>query len=263
MHGLSLDSSTGCCYGLRMEDLPQPVHTSHARWIERLQAIVEILLLSGLFSTPLAAAILSAFYRKKAEVLTNDATMLCVFLLVEAGITLLILTVILKAHRETICSLGLKRDRWKFYLLAGFGLVPFFFLINAIAEYVFRVYLPQYNIERNPLFEIIHSPGQLAFFIISALIAGGIKEELQRAFILTRFGRFLGGAWIGLVLWSFAFGAGHYVQGIPGITIATLYGFIFGIVYLLSGSLIAPMVSHGAYDTLALLAYWFVSGQSH
>ena len=246
-----------------MENLPPPVYTPRTKWMERLQAIVEILLLSGLFSTPLAAAILSPFYGKRVGLLTRDATMLCVFLLLEAGITLLILTVILKAHRETIGGLGLKRDRWKFNLLLGFALVPFFFLINAIAEHIFRVYLPRYNLEHNPLFEIIHSPGQLVFFIFSALIAGGVKEELQRAFVLTRFRRYLGGAWIGLVLWSFAFGAGHYVQGVPGITIATLYGFIFGIVYLLSGSLIAPIVSHGAYDTLALLAYWLVSGQSH
>jgi len=246
-----------------MEDLPPPVYTPRPKLIERLQAFVEILLLSGLFSTPIATSILWAFYRQKVDLLTNDATMLCVFLLLEAGITLLILMVILKAHRETMGSLGLKRDRWKFYLLLGFGLVPFFFLINAGAEYVFRVYLPQYNVEQNPLFEIIHSTKQLAFFIFSALIAGGIKEELQRAFILTRFDRYLGGAWLGLILWSFAFGAGHYIQGVPGIAVATLYGFIFGTVYLVSRSLIAPIVSHGAYDTLALLAYWLLSGQAH
>jgi membrane protease YdiL (CAAX protease family) len=61
------------------------------------------------------------------------------------------------------------------------------------------------------------------------------------------------------VIWSLAFGAGHYVQGVPGIVIASLYGFIFGTIYLLSGSLIAPIVAHGVYDSLAILAYWFFS----
>jgi membrane protease YdiL (CAAX protease family) len=115
--------------------------------------------------------------------------------------------------------------------------------------------------EHNPLTEIIHSPQQLALFIFSALIAGGIKEEVQRAFILNKFGRYLGGAGVGLVLWSVAFGAAHYVQGIQGIFIAIVYGFLFGVLYLISGSLIAPMVAHGAYDTLALLGYWLFTGR--
>jgi membrane protease YdiL (CAAX protease family) len=93
------------------------------------------------------------------------------------------------------------------------------------------------------------------------LIAGGIKEELQRAFILTRFREHLGGAGLGLLLWSIGFGAGHYVQGIQGVVIATIYGLIFGIVYILSRSLIAPIIAHSAYDTVVLLAYWFLDGR--
>jgi membrane protease YdiL (CAAX protease family) len=58
-----------------------------------------------------------------------------------------------------------------------------------------------------------------------------------------------------------AFGAGHYVQGIQGVFVATVYGFLFGFLYLISGSLIAPIVAHGAYDTLALLGYWLFTGR--
>jgi membrane protease YdiL (CAAX protease family) len=65
---------------------------------------------------------------------------------------------------------------------------------------------------------------------------------------------------LGLIVWSLAFGAGHYVQGVH-ITIATIYGFVFGILYLLRGSLIAPIVAHAAYDTMALLIYWFAAGR--
>jgi membrane protease YdiL (CAAX protease family) len=98
----------------------------------------------------------------------------------------------------------------------------------------------------------------LVLLIISVLIAGGIKEELQRAFILIRFRDHLGGARLGLVLWSIAFGAGHYVQGFQGMVIAGLFGLVFGTIYLLRGNLIAPMVSHGLYDMVALLGYWFL-----
>lgn len=241
-----------------MDDLDIPLNAPPTRWADRLQAFVEVLLLSGLISSFVAALIFSAFLGRKANDLTTDATIVTAFLLAEAVITLLLLVAVLKAHREPIGSLGLRWDRWKSYLLLGLGLVPFFFAINVVVAFVFRVYLPGYYIEQNPLTETIQTPQHLTLFIISGLIAGGIKEELQRAFILNRFRRYLGGAWLGLVLWSLAFGAAHYVQGVQGITIAALYGLIFGIIYLITGSLIAPIVAHGAYDTLALLAYWFI-----
>ena len=72
-----------------------------------------------------------------------------------------------------------------------------------------RHYFPRFYTERNPLMEAIRTPSDLALFLVAAVLAGGIKEELQRAFILTRFRDHLGGAGLGLILWSSAFGAGH------------------------------------------------------
>jgi membrane protease YdiL (CAAX protease family) len=129
--------------------------------------------------------------------------------------------------------------------------------LNGVVAVIFKTYFPQYYLEDNPLIQLIQTPQQLVLLIFSALVAGGIKEELQRAFILTRFRLYLGGAGLGLVLWSIGFGAGHYVQGVQGIITAGLYGLIFGIIYLQSGSLIAPIVAHGAYDSVALIAYWY------
>lgn len=243
-----------------MDDSPLPLDAPRKPLIDRFQALFEIVLLSGLISSFLAALPFSAFGRKSVELLINDANIVCAFLLLESGITIFLLTLILKAHRETISSLGFHRDRWKHNLLVGLALVPFLFLVNVVVAMAFRIYLPKYYIDRNPLTEIIQTPKQLALFVFSALVAGGIKEELQRAFILRRFGRYLGGAGLGLILWSLAFGAGHYVQGAQGITVAAIYGFVFGLIYLLSGSLIGPIVAHGAYDTLALIVYWFSSG---
>ena len=39
--------------------------------------------------------------------------------------------------------------------------------------------------------------------------------------------------------------------------LATLFGLVFGLLYLARGSLVAPMVAHGAYDAAALCLYWF------
>jgi membrane protease YdiL (CAAX protease family) len=232
-------------------------------WADRLQAAFEVILLSGLISSLLAGLLFYAIQGKNAANPLSNARYFSIFLLVESGIAFILLAIILQFHRETLFSLGLQWYRWKFHILIGLTLVPFLFLINAAVAVFFKLYLPQYYIEKNPLTEIIRTPQQLILIIFSALIAGGIKEELQRAFIINRFRLHLGGAGVGLVLWSIGFGLGHYVQGLQGVLIAMIYGLLFGILYLLSGSLIAPIIAHGAYDTLALIAYWFFSGRYH
>ncbi len=54
---------------------------------------------------------------------------------------------------------------------------------------------------------------QAAIFLVVVVLAGGVREELQRAFILHRFDQRLGGARVGLVLFTIAFGAFHLDQG--------------------------------------------------
>jgi len=240
---------------------PFPAEIPRKSWIDRIQAFVEVLLVSGLVSGFLAALPLSFLHVRNMDLLLKDVRILSLYLLLESLITFLILAFLLKLHRETPETLGLRWEYWKRNAAIGLALVPALFLINGIVAFIFKVYLPKYYIEQNPLVQNIHTTQQLGFFVFSALVAGGIKEEVQRAFILNRFRTYLGGAAAGLVLWSLAFGAGHYVQGAQGIVIASLYGFIFGVIYIASGSLIAPIVAHGAYDTLAILAYWFFSGR--
>jgi membrane protease YdiL (CAAX protease family) len=241
-----------------MEYSPWDSSSARKVWMDRIQALLEILFISGLISSILAAIPFTAMKGKNA-ILLNDATSTAVFLLIESGITFVFLAMILRLHHERIQDLGLIWDRWRPNILIGLVLVPFLFIINIFVAFIFREYLPQYYLVNNPLTESIHTPQQLALFILSALVAGGIKEELQRAFILARFRKYLGGAGLGLVIWSLAFGIGHHVQDVQGITVAAICGFLFGLIYLVSGSLIAPIVAHSVYNTLALLSYWHLS----
>ena len=244
-----------------MDHAPPNLDLPRKTWVDRVQAAFEIFLLSGLISSLMAGLLLYAFLGKRATNPLSSAGVFSVFLLLESGITFLFLATILKYHRQTINSLGVQWDQWKFNLLIGLALVPFLFLINGAVAIFVKLYFPQFFIEKNPLTDLIHTPQQLVLIIFSALVAGGIKEELQRAFIITRFRDHLGGAGLGLVVWSIGFGVGHYVQGVQGVVIATIYGLIFGIIYLLSRSLIAPIIAHGVYDSIALLAYWLLYGR--
>ena len=117
-----------------------------------------------------------------------------------------------------------------------------------------------HNVARNPLQDVIHSPRDAALFALVVVVAGGIREEIQRAFILHRFKVWLGGPVVGLVISSVAFGLGHRLQG-NDVAIATgMLGLYWGVVYLRRRSCIASMVSHSGFNLIELLQY-FVGGR--
>jgi membrane protease YdiL (CAAX protease family) len=239
-----------------MNEIIPPPTPKERTWLDRLQAILEIFLLSGLVSGFFAVLPFS-LHTGGSLALTRDARTVALYLLLDTGISLTLLFLVLGSHRETLRDLGMRFNQWRFDAVLGLIVVPVLFVLNTIVGVGFRTLLPRYYMDRNPLTEIIRTPQELALFLLSAFVAGGIKEELQRAFIITRFRRHLGGAWLGLVVWSLAFGAGHYAQGLQGVVAAALFGFLFGLIYLLRGNLIAPILAHSLYDTAALLGYWF------
>jgi len=96
-------------------------------------------------------------------------------------------------------------------------------------------------------------------FACVALLAGGVREEVQRAFILTRFERDLGGPIVGLAVTSIAFGAGHALQGWDAALATGLLGAVWGVIYVRRRSAIAPMVSHAGFNSLEIVRY-LVSG---
>lgn len=225
-------------------------------WIDRVQALTEVILLAGILSSVIAYSPFALSGVTQAE-LTQTAPGIAAFVLLEAIITLGLMSLILKAHGEPFSSLGWEKKQWHSDVKLGVAVVPAFFLINIIIAYTFKVLLPKYFMSHNPLLDTMQSPRDLALLIAASLVAGGLKEELQRAFIINRFRAHLGSARIGLVLWSLAFGAGHYLQGLQGIVAATIFGLVFGVLYLTRGSVVAPVVAHGLYDTTALLLFWW------
>ena len=109
-----------------------------------------------------------------------------------------------------------------------------------------------HTVEHNPLQDLIRTPRDIWWFAAVVIIAGGVREELQRAFLLHRFEHWLGGATVGVIVASLAFGAGHLLQGADAaITTGTL-GAFWGVVYLRRRSAVAPIVSHSGFNLLQL-----------
>jgi membrane protease YdiL (CAAX protease family) len=104
----------------------------------------------------------------------------------------------------------------------------------------------------NPLLDLLDTTQGVVLLGLVVVAAGGIREEIQRAFVLTRFEHWLGGARVGLVVGSLAFGAGHWLQGADAVIATTALGAFWGVVYLRRRSIVAPVVSHSLFNLLQL-----------
>src|SRR5699024_3502512 len=112
-----------------------------------------------------------------------------------------------------------------------------------------------HTVPHNPLQDLVRTPGDAVLFGIVLIVAGGIREEVQRAFLLRRFERWLGGARFGLVVSSIAFGAGHFSQGADAAVATATLGFFWGAVYLRRRSIAAPVVSHAGFNLVQVMQY--------
>ena len=136
-------------------------------------------------------------------------------------------------------------------VLVGVLLVPASFALIISAALVIQGVAPLLrNPEGNPLADLLRSPLQTALFALVTMIAGGLREELQRAFILHRFDQYLGGGLLGLVLFSVTFGLGHRVQGWDATIMTGLLGVMWGAVYLRRRSVVGPAVCHALFNLI-------------
>jgi membrane protease YdiL (CAAX protease family) len=82
-----------------------------------------------------------------------------------------------------------------------------------------------------------------------------VREEVQRGFILRRFEQYLGGGVLGIVLFSAAFALGHLNQGTDLALATGFLGALWGAVYLVRRSIVAPMVSHATFNLAQILRF--------
>jgi membrane protease YdiL (CAAX protease family) len=116
-----------------------------------------------------------------------------------------------------------------------------------------RLWPGLHNVPDNPLEGFIGEGASLWLFFVVVIVAGGVREELQRAFLLHRFRGDLGQPWLGLFITSLGFGMGHTLQGLDAAIITGTLGAIWGAMYLTRRSALAGMISHSLFNSSELL----------
>lgn len=143
------------------------------------------------------------------------------------------------------------REAWFGLLITG----PLVIGVALVLLALRWAYPPLHNVPDNPMAGMLHTRWGAALFLVVALVGGGVREELQRAFLLVRFERYLGGPLVGLLVTSVAFGAGHAIQGWDAAVATGLLGLTWGWVYLRRRSAVGPMVSHAGFNGLEVIQF--------
>jgi membrane protease YdiL (CAAX protease family) len=235
---------------------PVPTRTATGDLRSRLTAVLEVLICSDYPTQFALAATFAAFGFAPETAGGLSLTYIVVLSLVDTAFLVGLILMFLRAHGENARELFFGGRPIRDEVKRGGRLIFVALLIAALAMLTLQALAPVlHNVEHNPLQDMIKTPAQTVLFAIVVVVAGGIREELQRAFLLRRFEQHLGGAAVGVVVTSIAFGAGHYVQGADATVATALLGAFWAIVYLRRRSVIAPMVSHSGFNLLEIALF--------
>jgi membrane protease YdiL (CAAX protease family) len=238
------------------EPLPTTPNDGQTAAQRRLVAIAEIILCSSV-PTQLALGYLLTLGGWSPTTASGALSLPYVLTLSLADTLLLIvlMVVLMHAHGEDATSLWIGERSIRREVLLGIGLIPIVFLFVVILLNALRLLFPGlHNVPTNPLEALAGDTAEeAAMFGLLAIVAGGIREELQRAFLLHRFEQHLGGAKVGVIVLSTAFGLGHYVQGWDAVITTGALGAIWAILFLDRRSSVAPVVSHAGFNSLEIL----------
>lgn len=221
---------------------------------DKAVALVEVLLSTDLVAFFVAVLPFVWMGISRRELLARPAY-LCGLLLLESVLMLAQIRLLLFWRGQSWKDLGWP-PRLSRELAIGAAFVPLLFVCTGALNILVRILWPSIVTEKNILLESISTPLDLALFLMIGVLTGGVKEELQRAFVLHRFDHYLGNVYVGWILWSVYFGLGHQLQGSDNAIFAGVLGLLFGALYLLRRNVVAPIAAHALFNSVTLVGFW-------
>lgn len=238
---------------------PQPPAPTDKPWAARVVALIEVLICSE-YPTQLAlsATFIALGYGPYAHGQLRIGYVVGISLL-DAALLVGLVLLFLNAHHESPREVLTGRRAVLPEILAGIPMTLAALGIGLAVLAMVQHFAPSlHTVPENPLQPLLHSKRNVLLLALVVIVAGGVREEIQRAFLLHRFEGWLGGGPFGVVVTSAAFGAGHLYQGIDAAIATGLLGAFWGVVYLRRRSMIAPMVSHAGFDLLQIVQFLVV-----
>jgi membrane protease YdiL (CAAX protease family) len=243
-----------------LEPVPEPLFIPERRRvlpIERVGALIEILICSGFPTQVLLILVMRAFgVPMRAADGRLSPPFVFTLSLLDAVLVIGLVLAFLRAHHESAREVLIGRVSLIREGLLGLATLPGVFMLVTLVLILILKYAPGlHNVATNPFEDMLRTRSDAIVFGIVVMIAGGVREEVQRGFIVHRCGQYLGGALGGVAVYSVFFGAGHADQGYDAMIAIGILGFLWGLLYLSRRSIVAPLVSHATFNLAQLLKY--------
>lgn len=229
--------------------------------MSRGRAVAEVVLCSS-YPTQVAAAAALVAAGVPAQHADGglNATFVFAVSTLDALMVVGLIVFFLRRNRDVLADVFFgARAIWREAAL-GVAIVPLVTLGVGGVVLAARKALPSlHNVDVNPLTSFMADPALAVLFAVIVVLAGGVREEMQRAFQLHRLSRHVCSPLVALALTSVAFGLGHTVQG-RDVALATFgLGVLWGAMYLARRSLVAGAVSHGLFNLGQVAIGWAAS----
>lgn len=233
-----------------------PPDPTPSRAVSRLSALAEVVLCSGVPSQLALTYVIAMAGLAPIQDGQLSFGYVTVLLLLDAALIIGLIVWLLMRGGEHPRDVFLGSRPIGGEALLGIPLTLAVFSLVVILLSLLQRFAPWlHDVAQNPLEQLISSGRQAALFTVVATIGGGLREEIQRAFILHRFERHLGGAGVGLALYSIVFGLGHRLQGWDAVITTAFLGLCWGALYLLRRSIVAAVVSHSGFNAAQIFQY--------
>ena len=188
-------------------------------------------------------------------------TYLAVLMPADTALLLALVVWRIRAGGERVSAVLLGTRQWRREGWLGAGLVPVIFGAVVIVMLALRALWPGlHNVDANPFEALLRTRVDALVLGVLVIMTGGLKEEVQRAFVLHRFDQQLGGARLGLVIYSLVFGTGHVIQGYDVAIVTALLGLAWGTLFLWRRSVVAPAASHAGFNAAQVLQFVVFGG---
>lgn len=217
--------------------------------IPRNRAVAEAFLCSSYPTQLLAAMLLATLGVRSGEGRGLDATFVIAVSVLDATLVVALIAYFLRREGESLWRLMVGAR--PVLREAAFGaaiVIPVTLGVAAVVLGARALWPSLHNVAVNPLTAFMTTPRLAVLFAVVVVFAGGVREELQRAFQLHRLTPTVMPAGAALLVTSVAFGLGHTVQG-RDVAVATfVLGALWGALWLRRRSLVAAAVCHALFN---------------
>jgi len=229
--------------------------------LDRVAAAFEVLLCSGFPSQIIVIALLASLgMHPRTDEGQLSPQFVYMLTLLDTVLVIALITFFFRAHGESL------RDQlfgWRPHardVILGLALVPVSFFVVVFVLVVVQMVAPSLrNVPHNPFAGLVKTRLDAAFFAFVVMVGGGVREEIQRGFVLRRFEQYLGGGLVGLAVFSVVFGLGHLEQGKDVALATSVLGAFWGAIFLARRTIVAPMIGHAGFN-LAQVAKFVILG---